>query len=708
MAEPEELNTGATLTSGLLSEDISISRELYERQLLSQIKGWASGGLSALKKEKAYVEMQKAIDYIDGKQVGSRSKSISTVYSNRLKKVALEVASAMTDVRPIWNYETTIEGLKKQGELFNKLARAWWRNGKVDRKLQSILLFACAGGSGYGALIWNHKLPGGGDIELIPYDPRDVLPIGPVYSDSIQDWRGVMLRQRLPISEVKGLFPTKAWKIGKTSASWFAPPVTATSKALDIISTAWGLMAGKEKDQGNQLPDTTDLIRIYLKDDAINTGLKPKVMGDPETNGSYTVLPLGWKKPNGDIVDKDEAKLYPRGRLIICTPDAILFDGPSPYWHGMFPVIKFTLDPLPWTLLGSSMIQDLIPLQDSLNETLRGLDDGIAQWVRRAIVADKKTMSKETLRDLDSRRPGLKAHINPSMGEGFRFEPGPSFPVFIPNMLEFFQTSIDDNSGVRGLQQLTQLKQMPAADTVEQFMDALSPLLRGRGRSLEVSLSEIAEMLKMNFLQYYDGLRRVQMLGPDGATVQDFDLDPNNMIPEDIPGETREERALKHNRSFSFSIAPNSFLNVSHATQKMLMLQLFGRNGIDIYSLWEALDVPNIGPIPEENVPDRMIAARKLGLQPGPTPELVQVQIAAAVVQAQAAISQVQGALAMGQMPLPSPGNPGIGGAEQVQQARTSGVGPQGGRPPSGQELPQMIQKNSPEGPRTTISESGR
>lgn len=680
------------------------AREDLERYILGWVQKKVGDGLTILQRERAYNEIGEAIKFVNGEQLPMRSNSISKIVDNRLRKIGLETVSALTDVRPIWNYDTYNEKYKDQSLILNKLARGWWKNSKADRPLQSALLFSGVGGTGYGALTWNPDLPGGGDMELIPFDPRDVIPIEPVYSDSLQDWTGVILRQQLPISLLRDRYPSKAYKITESKGSWFGSKQidTGGGSMSSITSPAWSLLQkGPERMGGNSLGGV-DVMYVYVKDNSINTGADCVVMGDPGTNWAYNVYPVGYRKPDGSLTTEQEAKLYPRGRLVICTPEAVLADGPNPYWHGLFPVIRFTLDPLPWSLLGGSMIGDLIPLQNALNEGLRGLEDGMAQWTRRGIIADSKTLSRTNLDAIDTRKSGLKVMINPSMGEGFKVVDGPEFPQWYMTMIEFFKSEMDEISGVRGLQQLAQLKQMPSADSMEKFMDALSPLLRIRARSIEVSLGELAEMLKVGFFQYYDTGRRMQILGPDGISLEDFDYDPGSLVPHDVPGDTRQERASNHHRNFTFSVAPNSFLNVSHTTQKMFILQLLRSNLMDPWTAWDSFDLPNVGQAPAETIPERMIAARKLGLQPGPTPEMVQLQQAAMMAQ----LAQQAGMGAMGGV---SPGGMGsVQGPQPMQESGAappiSGTTPQGGRPPSGNAPPVFKQKDG--GTRGTVTES--
>lgn len=675
-----------------------------EKALLAWLRIKYGEGLTQLKKERAWEQIPGAISYVDGKHGAGKSKALSKVSDNRLRKLALETAATMTDVRPIWNYETMAEEYKQQGDVLNKLARAWWRNNKIDRRLVSILLYACVGGSGYGLLTYNADLQGSkGDLELIPFDPRDVIPVDPVYSDSIQDWRGVILRQKLALETVRRMFPTKTpYLLGK-EASW-GPVDMQEKNPTGIISPQWDVLEGRA---GKPQQPGIDVMRAYLKDDSLNLTDQPVTLGEAEW--AYTVYPMGSTHPDtGELITKEMARLYPRGRLVIFTPECVLKDIPNPHWHGLFPVVRFTLDPLPWSLLGSSMIGDMIPLQDSLNEALRGADDGLAQWVKRAIAADKRAMPKSALDVLDARQPGYKLHYNPAAGEPFKVIDGPNPQVFkiYQELIEFLKSEIEDTGGTRGVTQLAQMGQMPSADTMERYMEALSPILRLRSRSMELSLAELAEMLKVGFFQWYNTSRRIELLGKDGLTREDFNFDPGNMLPA-APDDKRSrmDRTLEHHKLFSFQVAPNSWLNVSHTTQKMFYLQLFRDNMIDPWTIWEQFDIPDAGPMPAETLPERLAIAKRQGLMPGPPPELVAMQLQAQMIQLQQQMAQLQ-AMMMNPMGAAPPGPGGPGGPPQGGGAPPE-AGPgkaQGGRPPSGQVAPHFETRDN--GTRPVVSES--
>jgi hypothetical protein len=685
--------------------DVPTSVPEMEQHLLSFLQNKIGEGFTVLKRERGYEQMPSAIEFIEGKQEILRSRALSKTYANRTRKIAFESVSALTDVRPIWNYDTSDPKYKKQAEILTKLAKGWWKGMAADLRLQSILMYGMCGGSGYGVLAFNPDLPGGGDLELVPYDPRDVVPIDPVFSNSIQSWRGVMLRERLPLTTIQAMYPEKAANISSSMASWLGAVPRDPGSLYSLISPTYAY-ASTSFDRQMPTPKGVDLMRIFIKDERVNTSGVEIQMGDPAKNWAYVVPFMGQQLPDGRLADAKDAKMYPRGRLIVCTPTTILSDGPNPYWHGLFPVVRFTLDPMPWSILGASIIGDIIPLQNALNEGLRGAEDGMAQWIKRGIKADKTALSQANMDKLDTRRAGLKALINPGAGENFEIIPGPDLPSWYMQMLEYYSVTMDDLSGVKGMQQLAQVRQLPSADSMEKYMEALSPLLRLRARSIEVALGELAEMLKVGFFQYYTVQRRMQILGNDGLAVEDFDYDPGTLVPQEdaTSSDPRDVRASRHHKNFTFSIAPNSFLNISQTTHKMMIMQLLRSQLCDPWTAWETLNVANIGNAPAETVPERIIAAKQLGLMPGPPPELVAAQNAAQMAQAQMMIAQASmmmpGAMQQG-------GAPPEGGGQTAPPNQNPGSsGPQGGRPSSGQEPPQMVQKDG--GARTVISESGR
>jgi hypothetical protein len=243
---------------------------------------------------------------------------------------------------------------------------------------------------------------------------------------------------------------------------------------------------------------------------------------------------------------------------------------------------------------------------------------------------------------------------------------------------------MDYHAGTANLSALAQLNQVPGENTIEKMQEALSPVLRLKGRLLEYFLREIGEMVKSNFFQFYNLPRRVSMLGDAGIAFNDFDFDPGTMIPalsqddanyswELDKSRSRADRAQWFHKNFTFTITPNSLLAISQMTRKLMYMQLRSMQPplVDKWTLWEVLEVPNGGVPPggETTIDMRLLAEQMQMAQTAPM-----VQMA------------------------------GMGAAMQMG---AGGGGPEG-RPPTYQESPSIQQKSDENGiPRQTVSASG-
>lgn len=679
------------------------------REILNSIRLRGLAGLDWLKKERAWQREQEAIDFINGNQEPTRTRNLSKVVTNKVRRNLQELISALSDVRQIWEYEVNDPAFQKQAGLLSTIVRDWWARGRMDKHLASTIFYSAVGGTGYLYLYWDAETQ---DIAVKVFDPRDVIPMGPTY-ESPQKWQGVILRERVDVDWLVSRHPEKRDEIvdGKQQISWFGNEARGgtAAKLSEILTAAQRLFGGSAYSNRPQ-QGQVELMRVYLKDYSVNTSGEPRQMGAPGTNWEYTVQP-------GEAV-------YPRGRFVLCTPNCVLEDTPNPYWHGQFPIIPFTLDPLPWSLLGAAVAADLLPLQNALNESIRTLDDGLSQWARRGIIADVNAVPKNVVEATDTRKAGMKLYTNPNASpkDAIQVVDGPQYPTWVMAMPELYEKELAENLGVNQLMELTKLAQSaPKGDDLDSYREALTPLLRLRSRMVEVGLLEMGELFKYLVFQFYTLNRRVALLGPDGATIQDKDISPGNMIPsmtEGMEGYAPEYdgmlpvdvRAKYHAQRFVLKVEENSMLRISNLQNKMLHLQLFRAQALPPQRLWQVFDIKGYTPT-DAPIEEQIFAARRSGLMAGPPPELVQVQVQAAQIQlAQAKMQfgaqQAQmAAMAQGGGP-PPPGGPSKL-SDAIKGTNNSGAAG-GGRPPSGQEPPQMVIKSGEEGPRTVISESGK
>ena len=654
-----------------------------------------------------YDRMEVGMNYVAGMGAGQSGYGVDTarpgylprIQINESRRVVQGHVSALTDLRAIFAYKATNPAFSLQADLVNKLTVAWWITSMADLELGDTIKYALSAGTGDLITEWDPHCGFYGDIRISARDARDTIPIRPaVHSKAVSAWEGLILRESHTVNALAGLYPTMAPVFRPSTDSLLSTLMgrvrqfagRLVSPAADTLSGLNVPAAASRVRSGECL-----LYRTYLTDRTRNLTQKSIPMGTPGSSWAYLVPPGGY--------------LYPFKRLIVSTPEALLYDGPNPYWHGTYPVSRLKLWALPWHFLGVGLLNDLLPLQDSINQSARDIELGIKKWMDPAVVYNRNAVSEAFMRTFDPRRPGAKIKLNyEGVKDGFKLQDGPQPQVLALAMqyLQFLISKFDDLSGTPNLHELLALRQLPGADTIQRYWEALTPELRQEGRQVEAFLRDVAEQAKVLRFQYESNARRVAVLGDAGTLLEDFDFDPEVMVPAMTKGEPgyhpdldkakpRDERAKAFHRAIVFTIAPNSILAINATETKMIRLQLSRAGLYDAWSLAETLEIPNYGQPPAIPLPP---------LKPEVAMQEFQAAIASADPQQIQAITQkytlepATGQLLEMRVPLTV--------TERLVAMRQMGLGMTenpSGRKASGQEPPHMAQKSDG---RTTIEES--
>ena len=605
----------------------STPQDGYEKDVI----GWGleavEEGEAFLKAQRGFSKVPETIDAIMADDQDLRSGALSGTRSNHIGKIAGDLAALMTDIKPFWNYKTQNSRYEPQAINFGKLSVHWYLQRQIDLKLTEAIKYWSAAGTGYTHQFWNENTL---DLDMSAEDPRDVLPIRPASTHTIQDAMGVVLRRERTVNYLRRQYPSKANEIHADRDGSAANMGMNTSRVGRLIeslgSPFWNYVARFGVARKMPRIPTCDVFTMYVDDDRRNEKSEPHPVGEftadgkPANNWSY------WVEP-GDL-------LYPRKRCIVFTRSAVLYDGPSIYWHGLYPISKLTLDPWPWSWLGKAPLWDLLPLQRSLDRLLRIVDDHFEKVARPDLIADKNSVSKAAMDKMDTRRAGMKFQQNPMMGKGIQIVYPQPLGGEIFNQIRWIIDEMDTLSGVRDMSQLLRLNQIPSADSIDKLIEAMTPLVRFRSRILEAFMREFALMLAYNFAQFYTAPMRLRILGSQGVTAEDFDFDPGSLIPDfvhdadyDRQGRIspealargplpRYDRAREFLRQFTFHIAPGSLLSASEIEKKLMYLQ-FARAGlIDHWTLLDEWGVPNVGNPPEgaNTITERLMAEQMIGL----------------------------------------------------------------------------------------------
>jgi hypothetical protein len=530
-----------------------------------------------LEKYEEIVMIDRNINYLMGKQWVERRPSYkSAPVANRLWTNLIQLVSYLTDIRQTFEVKANNRLYDKHAKILNQLIKAWFFNEDIDMTMAMIIIHSALT-IGYGRLTWNPDLMNGdGEFELTACGPMDVIPIRPGHN--LQKALGVIYRVPKPLTWFQEKYPTKGFAV-PIDREYSQYINTASSGAgQGMWGRAWQVLSPQMRrlfgQSASQYRDSVIPMALYrefwIRDNQKNTSDKSVFVGDIDKGYGYVV--------------QSGQRLYPRGRLITMGGPVVLYDGPNPFWHGAFPFAALRLNRVPWQWPGVSEFRNQIPLQDVMNNILAGILDAVKKAVNPPLVSPDNAFSLAVKRNLDPNMPGAKVFYNPAAINPPQYAPTPALPGFVFQTMLYAQQELDAQSGFIDLSSVSRKGIVPAADTLEQMKEGQQTLVRLKVRYIEGFLKDIGKQFIPNIFQFYGLKRRIQMLGEDGKTFEDFDFDPGTMVPHGVPKE-------EHWRSFQFMIQPGSLLKSARIPQQMLMLNLRRMGDMDRDNMLEALDL---------------------------------------------------------------------------------------------------------------------
>lgn len=597
----------------------------------SNVHGWVT---EAIQEGQRYLESQKGYDDIDlaiNLIVGEDekiSKALSHVKINMVKRDISEIVATLSNIRMLGEIKVDNKSLDRTAAILNRLNRAWYLNTFADREIRAALQFAAVGASGYCSMGWKRDFwsAGRGDIVLSHHGPRNVLPIQIGPDHDLQDAYAVTIKVEMGLMRAISRWPDHAdiFQPQGERPGWFRRAL----RKLKFQSPALNASeADKHKEDDAGFP-SVDIFYTYILDLSINDSSHPVEMGDPGTKWSYTVpyvgqdIQTGARDSGGQMLyrkaDWEDCLLYPLRRRIISTPLGNIDDNSSPWWHRKVPVVQFKLDDWPWDFLGLSLTRDVAPAQQSFTRIARAMDDSVNARLDAPIGYDDTSVSKALAERFSPRKPAQRVRMNMQMGDAMKMLVPPEYynlPAYMPEFLKLLGDSIPSLLGTRGLQAMSQMKQLPAGDTLEKLMELAGPRTADKSRNMERSIRDLTDMWKGMAFEFYDTKRVVTMLGPDGVTETMFDYDPENMVPSHTPSEFAlikdgkmdpneksrvqlVDRARSHIDSFYAHVKPYSAHQMTQMTNRLQLFQLFIRGfPIDPETIAEAFDMSGFGRI---------------------------------------------------------------------------------------------------------------
>ena len=559
--------------------------DAYERRMIAWKSDLLRQGASEMQAWTAYQEIETIIGYLNGDWWGQNCPPYrSGFYDAYLADQRREALASLSDIRPSIDISSSVDAYKEQAKIQHSYIRHLWNSENLDLKIVSWIDHAL-----FGTGFMKHTARTN-EFNFSAHGPDTVIPVQ--CNGDLQQSAAVVYRAFKGLPYFQNSFgPEKCIGLEHQSVKMaqqlggerYQRPNGVQEYAWDALSPRLkrrvSLRNASLQQQTSQYTPfpVIELQEIYFDDWSINEFDHPVWVHHPD---------LGKDEHNYHYIVPPGARLYPRKRLIVFAGDRVMYDGPSPFWHGLYPFSMLQLNPCVWSPGGISKYHDLIPLCRSINSVGRGVDESVLRALMGTWVAKRGSLPEAVWEAFQPGKPGQKVLLNPVANiADFKEMQAPSLPPQVSEWLKYLVDTIKRRSGSLDIQGLQRKKQVPGGEAIEQMRDTMSSPFRLEGRYLEVALEDCGEQLVSNIFQFATLDSRLRILGGDGISWQDFDYRATSMVPGSADPED-------HWRSFALKIAPGSSHGSSRMQAKVEALTLFKMGALSLETLWELIQAP--------------------------------------------------------------------------------------------------------------------
>jgi hypothetical protein len=655
-----------------------------EKHRLGWLRENTEQGAAWVQGQRGFADWRVSLDAIGGEYANANQLNYrSRLSGHRLKTNIRTTVAGLSNIRPMWGFNAAKQ-YKSYAQAMNKTTWSLYLENSWDQSVKEWVAWATAVCSGFMRPVYRRDLQGRGNLELLTYGQPSVLPVQLPADGNYQRAYSVTLLEEVPIYEAHWRFPQHQDQLRPTTSKyWYASEIRkAAIQNVAKRMRDWFRRSKEDRQNDQFIP----LRWTTINDAEVNTSGRRRHMGDPGSSWAYEVPYYGEDLGDGRKADENDARLYPYRRLMISSENCLMYDGPAFNWHGQLDLIQLALDKWPWEPMGFSLTHDGWQLQKAIDEIDRGCMTKVAAMMDPALAYNINAVTEPEARAFDPMEPRARVGYDGDMGEEpFKWAVGKEVYDIHASVLEMrklYQEELDYVFQTRDIVELSKAKALGKnMDALEQLIAAQGPIVQDMSRGMEKPLSMVGSQVGSLILQYMPTARLMQYVGPDGLGSEVWDYDPSSIVPSHLPDEnphaegteemiqskyTPRQRAKWFMSQVRFWLHPHSLHQLTQMTMRLVLMQLRQRGyPVSAATVMESCDVPNVAKPDGATEQDRFWSEKE---------DEIAHAARLAVITATVGAEQHLG----GGAPPPGAG---------------SGTGKHGGRPPSWQKPPEMVQK---------------
>lgn len=560
----------------------------YTNRVLAWRDAAINQGLAEARDNPEWDEVANYIQILEGRWEENTLQSTrrDRMTDNKIAQARIEALAYLTDIKPTIDVRTSVEEYKSAAEAIKGIIQHEWKVRRMDVALEEVLDHALFG-TGY----WKISCSYPGEFSVLSCGMDTVIPIQ--QGKDLQDSTAVLYRAFKPPHFYKSRWRERAEGIEREAETVGIVGIQSNqyTRPWNVNEYSWNSMSpamryhkvrtspgSSIQTQYAEFP-LIQLQEYWIEDWNLNESQETVIVKDPykeldEHNYWYRVAP-------GE-------RLYPRKRLLVFAGDRLMYDGPSPYWHGMFPFAKLRLNPIIWSSGGLSLYRDIRHLNVSINRITVGVEKLVEKSLNPTVISKDGAVNSTSWEKFFAGKAGSKLKLTPiaNPATDVRFIDPPQLPGYVEQQRQYLLQSYREHAGSLDMASMTKKKQLPGGDTIEQFKDSQTAPRRRQLRNIEIFLEDAGRIALSDVTQFFSIDQRIKILGSRGTTKQDFDAKPGTMfhwatLPEEF------------HQNFAIEVSPGSLHSGSKDRAKQVAIVLRRQRDISRRELYRQLEVGN-------------------------------------------------------------------------------------------------------------------
>lgn len=403
----------------------------------------------------------------------------------------------VTDQTPQFDVAPLVPPLHPLFDQMDQLAQdlqtvmeASWYSDRLDAEVEKVVWDGMTYGIGWFKTVWDGSADHGeGSAVMRRRDPYAVYP--DPEASGMENLNYIIDVEKVSKQELERRFPGA---LKRLNGSEFAEAVDAQQTTLDDRST--------QQPKANPGAITQGHMPSY----GLPGQSRDVVSDDP----GVTLFEAWMRTPKKN---EDTGVAYDCWRCVVVAGNRVLMDEPADaLWsHGQHPFDRYV--PIETgEFYGTSMVEMLSPMQESINGLLRSLEHNIWLLGNPVFMEDVRSGISRTVM---TNKPGQRITKNAGGDAGWMTPPAIA-PGIVSELIRFYIDEMERVSGLSAVVRGATPTGRNAQGVIDSVQEAAFVRIRKTRRNLSMTIGSAGEKAAALIVEFYDKPRIVTLLGPAG------------------------------------------------------------------------------------------------------------------------------------------------------------------------------------------------